>query len=271
MNQLRWLALTSLLPFCLNAQPISDPGDLSHFIFARNHFSVSIMGGIAVKADVTANPYKYDLGSSHQIAFGGGLNYHQNFSRDLSLIIGIHMAAPVRNMEYHIPKGEFSPPLEYDLYNFKGISRTAVFLLRLPVTLERRWFSSDDKYTYVSAGISLNYSGMEEERESHMVMDANNQPRRYFSMYLQPNNNGKPWLNYHVSGGHSWMLKNKNFLSAGIIANLSLTRFTKGTFSLDVPNQPSVTGHYSLKGSYAGLTVGYIYTGAKKRLKQIKK
>lgn len=94
MNRLLLLPLITLLSFRFNAQPISDPGDLSNFIFVRNHFSVAIVGGIAVKADIMAEPYKYKLGSSHQVVFGAGVNYHQNFSRKLSLISGIHMMAP---------------------------------------------------------------------------------------------------------------------------------------------------------------------------------
>jgi len=89
-----------------------DPGSLkeeSDLIFSRDHLSISIMGGMALKADVTAYPYKYQLGSSNRIAFGGGINYHCNFSRKLSLITGLHMVAPVRNMAYYIPKAEFDP------------------------------------------------------------------------------------------------------------------------------------------------------------------
>jgi hypothetical protein len=270
MNRLRWLALAALLPACLNAQHVSEPVDLKDFIFARHHFSVAVTGGIALKAGITADPYKYKLGSSNQVAFGGGINYHQNFSRKLSLITGLHMIAPVRNMEYYISKDEFSPPMPYDLFHNKGISQTVVFLLRVPLTLERRWFYGNNKYAYVSAGVSLNYTPLQEEEETHMAVDVNNQPRRYFYMLLQPNNNNKPWLNYHISGGHAWMLKNKNFFSAGIIANLSFTRFINGNFTMDVAGQPVVNGHYSFKGSYAGLTVCYIYTGVKKRLRKMK-
>jgi hypothetical protein len=156
-----------------------------------------------------------------------------------------------------------------DLFHIKGISRTAVFLLRIPVTMERRWFSGDDKYTYVSVGASLNYASLEEESERHLATDVNNQPTEYFYIRLQTNNNKKPWLNYHIGGGHAWMLKNKDFISAGIIANLSLTRFINGTFTMDIPGQPKVEGNYSFKGSYASLTVCYVYTGTKKRLRRL--
>jgi hypothetical protein len=269
MNRLLLLPFITLLPFRFNAQPISDPGDLSNFIFARNHFSVAIVGGIAAKADIMAEPYKYKLGSSHQVAFGAGVNYHQNFSRKLSLISGIHMMAPVRNIAYFISKDQFSPPMPNDIFHNWGFSRTAVFLLRIPVTMEFRRFSGDDKYTYISAGASLNYASMEEETERHLAADVNNQPTEYFYMWLQTNNNKKPWLNYHIGGGHAWMLKNKDFISAGIIANLSLTRFTNGNFTMNIPGQPVVQGHYSFKGSYAGLTVCYIYTGTQKRLRRL--
>jgi hypothetical protein len=262
-------ALAALLPFFLNAQRNGEPGEVNDFVFARNHFSVAIVGGMAVKAAITADPYKYKLGSSNQVAFGGGINYHQNFSRKLSLITGLHMIAPVRNMEYYISKDEFSPPMPYDLFHNKGISQTVVFLLRVPLILERRWFYGNNNYTYASAGVSLNYTPLQEEEEVHIAVDVNNQPRRYFYMLLQPNNNNKPWLNYHIGGGHAWMLKNKNFISAGIIANLSFTRFINGNFTMEVPGQPVVNGHYSFKGSYAGLTVCYIYTGVKKRLRKM--
>ncbi len=269
MNRLLFFSLCCLQLMRPHAQVLSEPGDLSDLLFSRKHFSLSIMGGLAVKADVRANPLAYKLGSSHQVAFGAGLNYHQNYTKRLSLITGLHFAAPVRNMEYYISKDEFSPAMPGDLFHNKGISRIVVFLLHIPVTLEYRWFSGDKNYMYLAGGLSLNYTPLQEEEETHYAVDVSGQSQRYFHLRLSSNNNKLPWLNYHIGGGHGWMLKNKDLIAAGITAHLSLTRFIKGDFSVEVDGRPAVDGQYSFKGSYAGFTVSYIYTGSRKRWKEL--
>lgn len=248
----------------LAAQVPDNTDDLSEFIFSRNHLSVSIMGGIAMKAKVSTD--QYGLGSSNQIAFGGGINYHSNFNRNLSLIFGLHLAAPIRNIEYNIPKDEFSPPLDYDLFHNGGISQEVAFMLRLPVTMETRFFYGQNKFWNISGGVSLNYGELHEEHSTHIV-EHDNQAVNYFNTSLFTNNDNKPWLNYHFGGGHSWILRNKNLISAGLIANLSFTNFTRGNYTVEVPGKPLIEGDYSFKGSYIGFTLSYIFTGAKKRMK----
>lgn len=214
-------------------------------------------------------PNNYNLGSSHRKAFGFGLNYHKNFSRELSLITGIHAAAPIRNFEYRIPGTAFTPPLGYELFHNGGISETVVFILRIPLTLEGRWFSGDKKYFYLSGGSSLNFSFINEEEETHAFYDANNRRTQFLHLLIPEHNNNKPWLNIHAGAGKGWMLKNKDIVQAGLAANLSITKFIKGDFDILIAGQPPVYGKYTFKGSWAGITFNYIYTGSKKKWKKL--
>lgn len=269
MYRLLLIFLVFFLTTNLSAQPVTEPGDLSRLLFSRKHFSISTFFGLSGKAGIEVGPNNYQLGSSRRKAFGFGLNHHLHISRELSLVTGIHVAAPIRNYEYLIPKESFTPPLPDDLFHNSGISETVVFLLRLPITLEGRWWKGDKKYNYLSGGASLNFSFINEEGEVHFLIDSNNRRTQLFNMLIPEHNKGKPWLNYHIGAGHGWMLKNKDFISAGLMANLSFTRFIRGDFDILVVGQPPVYGKYTFKGSWAGITFNYIYTGSKKKWKKL--
>lgn len=269
MHRLLLSLFTVLLFHHGTAQHISSPADRSRLLFTRKHLSLSTFFGFSGKAGIEAGPNNYNLGSSRRKAFGFGLNYHKNFSRELSLITGIHAAAPIRNFEYRIPASAFTPPLSYDLFNNGSVSETVVFVLRLPLTLEGRWFTGDKKYFYLNGGGSLNFSFINEEVETHYFIDANNRATQYLNILIPEHNNGKPWLNLHAGAGKGWLLKNKDIISAGLIANLSFTKFINGDFYVLVAGQTQLYGQYSFKGSWAGLSFNYINTGSKKKWKKL--
>lgn len=269
MHRLLLSLFTILLFLHGTAQLISSPADRSRLLFTRKHLSLSTFFGFSGKAGIEAGPNNYNLGSSRRKAFSFGLNYHKNFSHELSLITGIHAAAPIRNFEYRIPKEAFTPPLPDDLFHNSGISETVVFLLRLPITLEGRWWNDDKKYKYLSGGASLNFSFINEEGEVHSLIDSNNRRTQVFNMLIPEHNNGKPWINCHLSAGWGRMLRNKDFISFGLTANLSFTRFIRGDFDILIVGQPPVYGKYTFKGSWAGISFNYIYTGSKKKWKKL--
>ena len=260
-----------LVATAARSQEIVEKHDIPDFIFSRNHLSLSIMGGIAFRADAITTPYRYGVKTSHQVAFGGGINYHYNFNKDLSFITGLHMACPVRNLEYRIPKDAFNPPMSDDLFNNAGTAREAVFLVKIPATIEKRWFTNDKKYWNLGAGVSLVYTPLEGETLTATASYPNGQQVQYFYMSLQTNNNGKPWFNYHITGGHGIILKNYDLLVINLVGNLSRTKFLDGVYWFNVPGQPNVDGTYSAKGSYIGFSATYVRTGARLRKKQLKK
>jgi hypothetical protein len=264
-----------MLVFCMDSTSmksqslLDDPREDYDLIFSRNHFSVSIMTGLSIKSTITANQNLYHPDASNQIAFGGGIDHHYNINKNLSIIAGLHLATVVRNFEYYIPANAFNPPYSSDVFESGPTSTEAVFLLRLPASVEYRFLGDKKRYWYLQGGASLMYAVLQEEEIGHFVVDANNQFTKVFSMELQTNNNNKPWLNYHIGGGHSWLLKNGTLITAGILANLSLKEFTKGNYKLGVPGQSLTEGSYTFRGSYIGLTGSYIFTGAIKKIKKI--
>jgi hypothetical protein len=249
----------------------SEEFDDPDFIFSRNHFSFSIIAGKSGRAQVSSVPDRFSVGTSNCFAFGGGINHHYNINKNLSIVLGLHVAAPVRNFEYHVPGNEFNPSLGFDLDELGPTSTEAVFLLRLPLTVEKRWFNKKKGYWQAGIGASLNYSTWNEmESGAAILYPSPGGQRDYYTMLLQTNNNRKPWLNYHFTAGYGRILKNKDILNVGIIVNLSFTDFTKGTYVFHTDTSPDVTGTYKFKGSYAGITAGYVLTGARGRKMKLK-
>lgn len=229
-------------------------------LFSRNHISFSLLGGLTSKARITAQPDMYSIGSSAQINFEGGPDYYWNFSKKYSIIIGLHAGGLVRNFAYYIPKEEFTPPTQNDIYSDRGISQAVSFFGRLLLGAERRWPQKRKHFWKGGAGVSLLYTPLNLEEFSAYIIYPNGQQVNYSNMYLIPNNNHRPWLNYHVEAGLSQILKNNNLLSFQLICTLSMTDFVKGYFRFNIPGQPLVNGTYRFNGSFVGLKTGYIFT-----------
>jgi hypothetical protein len=85
-----------------------------------------------------------------------------------------------------------------------------------------------------------------------------------------PNNNQKPWLNYHAGGGVNLVLKNKDVFRVNLIGELSFTQFFRGNYSFEVPGNPPVNFNYGVTGSYVALEASYIRTKAKRKFKLLR-
>jgi hypothetical protein len=246
--------------------------DDPEFIFSTNHFSFSLFGGLSGRAKTTYDSDRFQTGTSNCIAFGGGINYHYSIHKNFSAVFGLQVGVPVRNFEYRIPGDAFSPPLSHDIEEYGQTTTEAVFLLRAPVTIEGRLFNGKKKYWHCGVGASLVYGILEGETLGYQVQYP--QPGQYtrvHNMSLQMNNNSKPWFNYHVTAGRGWVLKNQDILNVGLLFNLSMTDFITGTYTLETNTPPVVHGTYKFRGSYTGISAGYVLTSAWGRKVKIKK
>jgi hypothetical protein len=135
----------------------------------------------------------------------------------------------------------------------------------LQLLFQKRWVTVNRGFWNVDAGINLRYSF--DNSLLYVGTYVPNSSDTLFGTTLYFGNNQKPWLNYNLGGGYSWVLKNRNILQANLFANLSFTQFIKGSYRFTVPNKPVEIGTYGVKGSYTGLSVSYILTGVRRKLR----
>lgn len=251
----------------VSAQAVSD-SIRNNFLFFKNHVSFSLMPAIVSNAS-TEGGERYNIGSSPQFGFDIGINYHYNMGKCYSLIYGLHGGVLGRNIEFSIPKNEFNPSTEEDIFSNKAPSRDMdLSYFKIPIELERRWVNAK-KIWNASVGVSVLYSFQNGGETSYILLYPSGQQTEYLYQEINTNNNNKPWLNYHLSGGRAWLLHNNNLLKANLVANVSFTDFAKGTYAFTIPGRPEVAGSYKVKGSYIGLSVSYVFTGVNNRLREL--
>ena len=176
----------------------------------------------------------------------------------------------MRDIQYHIPGSAFNPPLSYDIRSIKPADKSGVVFFRVPFFIERRFFPKSARYWNIQLGISLLYSFMNEETYGATILEPNRSIDYLYGTFT-PNNNQKPWLNYHIGGGVNLILKNKDVLRLNLVGELSFTQFYRGTYSFTVPGNPLVKFDYGVTGSYIALEASYIRTKAKRKFKQLKR
>lgn len=252
----------------LSAQPPVYPNDTIDLIFSRHHFSLQLQGGISQPAALNRFTDVYQIGSRPQLYFESGLQRDLNISRRFSVHFGAAAAFIIRNFEYRIPGQAFNPPFDDEVFDNKGPSRSLSVVLRLPLLASYRFYHRPGAYWAPQAGISLVYAFLNEEEHIYNIRLNNGQQERYLYMLLAPNNNRKPFLNYHAGLSHNRILRNHNILSLRLLAGLSFTRFVKGNYSFTISGQPDVNGEYSVKGSYLSLGALYTFTGLRSMLKK---
>jgi hypothetical protein len=240
-----------------------QPKDVD-LIFAKRHFGFSITSALIYKADVTRNIDKYWIHSTPLVGFEAGWSSYSHFDKKHSIIIGIFFGAFARNLNYEIPGSEFSPPSNTKVTTNGAASREFDFNGSLPIIFEKRWFLKSYNFCNVDIGFVLRYSPKVYETE-YDTWNGNS----FFYMELYTNPHQTIWINYEALAGYSWILRNKNILKLNFVANISFTSYGKGNYQFTLPNQPVVNGNYEVKGSYVGLSFGYVLTKANKLSKKI--
>lgn len=253
------------------AQPDNGQYENTDLIYPGKHLSFYAMTGISQRANVSPGFPAYQVGGVPQITFEFGFEQHYSISKKFSLSGGLHTAVAVRNFQYRIPGSEFNPPFDSEVFSNKGVSQEVYFLLKVPVSGEFRWRYSGNSFLTTRAGLSLVYNVLNEETEAHFTQLNNGQMVQYLYLDLIPNNNRRPWLNYHAGIGYGRILKNRNILNVNLLLNLSFTKFVSGIYRFTVPGKPVVEGAYSFRGSYTGIGVNYTLTKARKKMRLLNK
>ncbi len=234
----------------------------NELLFRNSHIGITIIPFVCSKAVITKSEDKYEIHSTPQFGFEAGLIKYFHIDTAHSIYTGIYFGAYGRNFNYYIPIEEFgSPPGWSDISTNKAASREFNFIAGVPLIFQKRWFTKNKYFGYIIAGATLRYTPYTEEIEEHHFFGT------FFRMHFETNPEKKVWFTYNAGGGYSMVLKNKQILSAGVYINLSFTSFAKGHYQFTVPNKPIVEGDYSVKGSYIGLSLNYIFTRTNKLFK----
>ena len=243
---------------------------VENIIYKKNHFSFSLIPQLVQKAKIARTTGTYELRSSVQRGIEIGFNYHVNLKKNLSIIFGLHGGVSFRNYILHIPGGDFTPPLNYDYDDNGAPTREGDFYLSVPMFFEKRWIYSERKFLNFNLGFNVRFS-LSEAGESigAYIHDNNGNIIHVYEMNLEVGHNSKPWIDYNIGGGHSWILGNYNILQVKLLMNFSSTSLTKGTYKITVPGKPDTEGTYKGRLSFMGLSFNYVLTGANKTLRKM--
>ena len=254
----------------IQAQQSDSVFDWEELIYSEDHFSLQFIYGRSAKALINPDPHIYNIGAKSYECLEGGIGYHYSINKKYSIQTGVRGGGIMRDIQYYIPGADFNPPLSYDVRSYKRFDKSGVVFFRIPFFIERRFHKKAGVYWNAQAGISLLYSFMNEEIYESSIGDYYNRSIRYLYSIFTPNNNQKPWLNYHVGGGLNLILKNKDVFRINLVGELSFTKFFRGYYSFEVPGKPSIKFDYGVTGSYVALEASYIRTKAKRKFKQLK-
>lgn len=234
-------------------------------LYATPHFSASLIPYITQKATITTQSGNYAPTSTSVAGAQGGINYHLHFNPKYSLIVGFHAGVGGRNHHLFIPKEEFTPHLERNIDQKDRFTRTADLYFTLPLLLERRWQHKGGNHWNITAGINVRH--VTESFYEYYSYYGNVNVEKFI---LMVGNKRKPWVNYNLGGGYSWLLPNLNFFRLNLMANYSNTDMVSGEYTITVTGKEPTIGRYTANMSYIGLSGSYILTGANKRSNKLK-
>ena len=239
-------------------------------LYSKGYVGFSFTPQWVHKASIKHIQGPYKLGASNTLGVELGLNYYRNFNKKYTLVTGIHVGASGRTHKLSIRGNDFTPPLGYDVQHGPQLTLMLDPYLSVPIWLQRNWVIKHNRRWYARAGINIRYFP-DEIYESNLfsVRRDNTQSIRVLEMDLEVFQNFKPWVNYNIGGGHTWLLRNNNLLQVGLLANFSATELAAGEYFITVPGKPLSRGEYGSKMSYLGLSVNYIFTRVNRKLTRL--
>ncbi len=248
----------------LNTPVFSQKNDVSP---NKNYWGISIIPSLTAKTQINGDKSRYHLRSNSKIGAELLIQYHLNFRKNYSVVFSAGSNAFGSKLAYTIPKELFDPPAESNVNSIR-IPGLEITNYKIQVELLRRQTITEVNNWNLSAGLSLLFSFQGGQSKTWEILSySNGQSKQYFTRYQQYNNNGKPWFNFHVSGGHEWVLKSKNIFQLNLKLNYSPINPSTGTYLFTTGIQPDLSGNYGVSGSYIGISTGYILTRANKKPK----
>jgi hypothetical protein len=242
---------------------------LKEYVFSGNHIQFNISTLACFKAKIKREAGYHPVKAKPAPGILVSFKYQVNFNNHYSLVTGTEAIVLGRNFITTIKKDDFSPPLVKD-YNIKGRNGySPVFVLSLPVMLEKRWLYNDRKFWLADAGFRFNVStGGDFYFSIIPVLQTNNNYYNAGGTDVIENNDARPWISVPLMAGHAWLLKNNNVMQLILCANISFTKYVNGTYYIDIPGQPLTQGQYSSTGSFIGLSMHYVFTNANYRIRK---
>ena len=230
-------------------------------LYPRLYWGVSVTSALMAKANIQGDKSRYNLNSAPQFGAEIVINSYYNFERLCSFVIGIGGGTIVHNFDYNIDRKMFEPLAISDISTNKAASREMdIFYFKVPVRLEKRWLCQKQGDWNLAAGLSLLYALKRSRQRADVILFPDGHQVQYLTITQNNyNNNGKPWFNFHVSGGHVWTLGNGTLLRCNLKVNYSATDTVLATYRFDVGNQPAVSGRYGISGTYVGICLSYIF------------
>lgn len=271
LTVMRAAIVLAILVFAFSLCPAQEKNDKAtnryERIFGHNHISFTAATNWTQKAKTKSTGGPYSVGSQTMRGWEAGFNYHLNFrNKSYSLILGLHGLAIPRNYDIFIPKEDFTPAIQEDYAMNKRLTRTIDMHFSLPVLLEKRLRGTKNNFWNIDAGIAIGFYP-DEIYEGWGSFTFNGQPQTpVYTMDLLVSSNFKPWVNYVVSAGHTWILKNSNMLKVNLQANYTGFTLAKGDYEINVQGNPISTGTYASRLSGAGIAFSYILSSSRKQL-----
>ena len=260
-------------PISIYAQTAHDLKNdkISNVLFTHPFLSFSVSPYIVNKAKATPISGNYHLKTVYQEGVEAGADYHFNFNKNYSLIVGLHGGAAARAFKLFISRSDFNPNLKFDVNETPQTNRIWDFYINAPIWIEKRWLMKNNNFWSVLFGANVRYYPIRNFGEGFGVNypDVNGNYVQVVNINDSIGNNLRPWVNYNIGGGYSFLLQNNNFLQFNLLANFSNKKMVNGVYQINVTGKPQSTGTYSANLSYVGLSLSYIFTGANKRLRKI--
>jgi hypothetical protein len=260
------LGYAILLSFLCKAQEKREiPKNRLDNIFKHNHVSFTAATNWIKKAKTESTGGPYQIGSKAMRGWEAGFNYHINFNKSYSLIIGLHGLASPRTHTLFVPKEDFTPPLQEDYVENKLYNKTIDMYFYLPILFEKRWFSKNNNHWNLNAGVAVGFYP-DEIYEGWGGWSGSIPQQPVVTKDLLVTSNFKPWMNYMITAGHNWTLSNSNILRVNLQANFTSFSLAKGDYEIAVTGKPISNGTYESRLSGTGISVQYILTSSRKVL-----
>lgn len=230
------------------------------------YWGVSIAPLFIQKGHIDGDVNKYRVSSSPQIGGEVLMNYYYNFERNYTFVVSGGAELLVHSFNYEIDKNLFDSMGRTPVsFNPVGPIRMSSAYLKVQAELQSKLHSHQKKSWFGAIGISALYAVQGgDEYGAGILWGSSSQSAQEYVLIQYQNYRHKPSLDFHISGGHEWMLHSGNLLQAALKLNYSSSHVATATYFFTVGNQPPVSGRYLISSSCIGLSASYIFAKRKK-------
>lgn len=231
-----------------------------------SYWGVSIVPVFIKKGNIEGDGNKYKMSSSPQPGGELLINHYYNFESNYSLVLSAGGELLIHSFNYEIPKNLFDPTGGTSIsFNPVGPIKMSSSYLKLQAELQSERHKNQKKNWFGAIGLSMLYPLQGgDEYGAGILWGSNSQSVQEYVHIQYQNYQHKPSLNFHIIGGHEWLLRTGNLLQVALKLNYSPVNIATATYVFTVDNQPEVNGLYVISSSCIGLSVSYIFSKNKR-------